>query len=365
MRRVLVAAVVLVALPTLVLVGWTASRGPDEPELGALLDRVVAAGAPGAFVVIRDSDEVRREASGLADVRHGRSMDPDDRFRVGSVTKTFVAALVLRLVEDGRLGLDDSVERWLPGLVPDGRAITVRHLLSNTSGLFDYVSDPRVLRQSRRRWTPRELVEIAVGHFPEHVPSGSAYAYSSTNYVLLGLIAERAGGASLGRQLREQVFVPLGLRETSLVDGVVRGRHVHGHRPPSHQGVVTGRPADVSDEPAWWAWAAGGIVSTADDVQRFFRELLQGRFLGPRALREMRTLLPAGRIQYGLGILAAPTSCGPAWGHSGNAQGTITLAWNTEDASRQLVLVVNTYPLSAELEAAVRELQQAAFCGVS
>jgi hypothetical protein len=103
-------------------------------------------------------------------------------------------------------------------------------------------------------------------------------------------------------------------------------------------------------------------VSTADDVQRFFAELLQGRLLGPQALREMLTLLPAGRIRYGLGILAAPTSCGPAWGHSGNAQGTITVAWNTEDASRQLVLVVNTYPLSGELEAAVRELQLAAFC---
>ena len=207
-----------------------------------------------------------------------------------------------------------------------------------------------------------ELVEIAVAHAPSTRPPGSAYAYSSTNYVLLGLIAQRAGGARLGHLLREHVFAPLGLDHTSLVDGVVRGRHVHGHRPPSHQGVVTGEPADVSDEPAWWAWAAGGIVSTADDVQRFFRELLQGRYLGPAALREMRTLLPAGRIEYGLGILAAPTSCGPAWGHSGNAQGTITVAWNTEDASRQLVLVVNTYPFSAELEAAVRELQLTAFC---
>jgi D-alanyl-D-alanine carboxypeptidase len=362
MRLVLVGAVVAIAVTALVLLGWSASRDSDDLELGALVERVVAAGAPGVFVVVREGDEVRTEMRGFADPSKARPMRADDRFRIGSVTKTFVAALVLRLVEDGELGLDDPVERWLPGLVPGGGAITVRHLLSNTAGLFDYVEDPRVLRQTQRRWKPKELVQIALAHEPEHVPPGSAYSYSSTNYVLLGLIAERAGGAPLGRQLRERVFAPLDLEDTSFVNGVVRGPHVHGHRPPSHQGVVTGPPVDVGDEPVWWAWAAGGIVSTAEDVQRFFAELLQGRLLGPQALGEMLTLLPAGRIRYGLGILAAPTSCGPAFGHSGNAQGTITVAWNTEDASRQLVLVVNTYPLSGELEAAVRDLQLAAFC---
>ena len=179
---------------------------------------------------------------------------------------------------------------------------------------------------------------------------------------MLGLIAEEAGGAPLGRQLRERLFEPLGLRHTSFVPGEIRERHVHGHRPPSHQGVVTGPPVDTSEEPGWWAWAAGGIVSTADDVQRFFAELLRGRVLSPALLHEMEMLVPAGRQRYGLGIATFPTPCGPAWGHTGNVQGTIVVAWNTRDASRQLVLVVNTYPLSAELEDAVRRLQDAAFC---
>ena len=125
---------------------------------------------------------------------------------------------------------------------------------------------------------------------------------------------------------------------------------------------MTGSPADTSDEPAWWSWAAGGIVSTAEDVQRFFAALLQGRVVGAPLLREMETRVPAGRQRYGLGIATFPTPCGPAWGHTGNVQGTIAVAWNTRDASRQLVLVVNTYPLSGELEAAVRQLQLAAFC---
>ena len=292
-------------------------------------------------------------------------MRADERFRIGSITKTFVATLVLLLVEDGTLRLDDTVEHWLPGLVPAGRAITVRDLLSHTAGLFDYVEDERVLRDHERRWTPRELVAIAVAYPPERSPPGKSFAYSSTNYIVLGLIAEEAGGEPLGRQLRERFFSPLGLRRTSFINGDIRGLHVHGHRPPSHQGVVTGPPADTSAEPAWWTWAAGAIVSTAGDVQHFFAALLHGRVLGPPLLREMETLVSAGRLQYGLGIATFPTPCELAWGHTGNVQGTIAVAWNTKDATRQLVLVVNTYPLSAELEEAVRQLHDAAFCSAT
>jgi D-alanyl-D-alanine carboxypeptidase len=365
MRRVLAAAVIVVAVPPLVLVGCAASRNGDQPELGTLLDRVVAAGAPGVLVVVREDGQVRTEARGFANRSRSSRMRADERFRIGSVTKTFVAALVLRLAEDGKLGLDDTVERWLPRLVPGGHAITVRHLLGHTAGLFDYVEDARVLRDHERRWRPRELVLLAVAHPPERSPPGRSFAYSSTNYVVLGLIAEEAGGVPLGRQLRERLFGPLGLRRTSFVPGEIRGSHVHGHRPPSHQGIVTGPPVDVSDEPAWWTWAAGGIVSTAEDLQRFFAALLRGRVLSPPLLREMETLMPAGRLQYGLGIATFPTPCGPAWGHTGNVQGTIAVAWNTRDASRQLVLVVNTYPLSAELEEAVRRVHDAAFCSAA
>ncbi len=364
MRRVLAAAVLLVAVPTLLLVGCTVSRSQDEPELGTLLDRVVAAGAPGVLVVVREDGTVHSEARGFADRSRSSRMRADERFRIGSVTKTFVAALVLRLAEDGRLRLDDSVERWLSGLIPGGREITVRHLLSHTAGLFDYTEDARVLRDPERRWSPRELVSLAIAHPPERSPPGRSFAYSSTNYIVLGLIAEEAGSAPLGRRLRERLFGPLGLRHTSFVPGVIRGRHVHGHRPPSHKGIVTGPPVDTSEEPAWWTWAAGGIVSTADDVQRFFAALLRGRVLGPALLREMETLAPAGRLRYGLGIATFPTPCGPAWGHTGNVQAR-SQSPGTRGTRRELVLVVNTYPLSAELEAAVRRVQVAAFCAAA
>lgn len=364
MRGVL-AVVLILVVPTLVLVGCTVSPSSDEPELGTLLDGALAAGAPGVLVVVREDGMVHTEARGFADRGGSIRMRADQRFRIGSITKTFVAALVLRLVGDDKLRLDDTIERWLPGLVPRGETITLRDLLSHTAGLFDYVEDDRVLRDHDRRWQPRELVSLAVAHPPERLPPGRSFAYSSTNYVVLGLIVEKAGGAPLARQLRDRLFTPLGLRRTSFVPGEVRGSHVHGHRPPSHQGVVTGPPADTSAEPAWWTWAAGAIVSTAGDLHRFFAALLRGEVLSPQLLHEMETLVPAGRLQYGLGIATFPTPCGDAWGHTGNVQGTIVVAWNTKDATRQLVLVVNTYPLSGELEEAVRQVQDAAFCADS
>lgn len=359
-RRQLGAAGALVGAAAILATGWAVTRRGEHEHLGALLDRVVREGAPGALVLVHDRRTTRVEARGVAAVDSDLPMAEALRFRVGSVTKTFVAALVLGLVEEGSLRLDDTVEQWAPGLVPGGSAITVRQLLSHTSGLPDYVDDPRVLAEPERRWRVAELVSIAVAQ-DTRAASGGRYRYASTNYLLLGLIAERAGGAPLRRLLTGRIFRPLGLHHTSYVLGMINGANVEGHRAPSHQGVVTGPPVEV-EEAAWWAGSAGAIVSTVGDVDRFFAALLGGRLLRPALLNEMETLVPAGRNRYGLGIAVFPTPCGPAWGHTGNVQGTVTVAWSTRDATRRVVLVVNTYPLSPELEAAVRRVQVAAFC---
>jgi D-alanyl-D-alanine carboxypeptidase len=338
----------------------------DEKRLEPLLERVVEAGAPGVLLLVRDGEKIRSAVRGVADRGQARPVRAGDRFRVGSVTKTFVATVVLQLVGEGRVHLGDAVEEWLPGLVPGGRRITVRHLLSHTSGLFDYVEDPKVFapyaRERAYAWDPNRLVEIAVAH-PPLFPPGRRFAYSSTNYVILGLIVEAATRTSLEQQLGDRIIEPLGLGQTSFAPGFVREPFIHGHRAPSHQGIVTGPPVDTSRQAATWTWAAGGIVSSADDLRRFFASLLGGRLLPAGLLREMESLIPAGRQRYGLGLAVFPTPCGQAWGHTGNVQGTVTVSWNRKDASRQVVLVVNTYPLSGELEAAVRRVQIAAFCG--
>ena len=359
-------ALVAVGGCALVAVAFLASSCTSHDEgLEPLLQRVTAAGAPGVLVLVRDGPEVRSDVRGVADLDQARPVRAGDRFRIGSVTKTFVATVILQLAGEGRVRLGDSVEKWLPGLVPGGHRITVRHLLSHTSGLYDYVDDPKVFAPYAQKpayvWDPRRLIEIAVTH-PPPFPPGRRYAYSSTNYLLLGLIVEAVAGTPLEQQLRERIFEPLGLGQTSYAPRFVSGPFLHGHRPPSHQGVVTGPPVDTSHEAASWTWAAGAIVSSADDLRRFFAALLGGQLLPPGLLRAMETLVPAGSLRYGLGLAVFPTPCGDAWGHTGNVQGTVTVAWNRRDASRQVVLVVNTYPLSGELEAAVRELQIAAFC---
>jgi len=339
------------------------ARQEREGSLEALVEQVSEAGAPGVLLLVRDGGGTRTTVRGIS--AGDRPLRASDRFRIGSVTKTFVAVVVLQLVADGRVGLEDTVERWLPGLVPAGYEITVRQLLSHTSGLYDYVEDPRVFgvyaQEPGHAWAPRQLIGLALEHPAQFAP-GERYAYSSTNYLLLGLIVEAATGEPLADALEARVFEPLGLDGTSFDPRYVRGPYVHGHRAPSHHGVVTGAPRDTSEEAASWAWSAGAVVSTAEDLSRFFASLLGGHLLTPPLLREMETLVPGGALRYGLGLAAFPTPCGDAWGHTGNARGTVTVAWNRLDASRQVVLVVNTFPLTPELEAAVHELEIAAFC---
>jgi len=359
MPRGKLAIAVVAALAVSVLVPFTTFRGSDGPDLRALVDDLVEAGAPGALIVTRENGRARAEAAGIADPLHSVRMGPDSRFRAGSISKTFVATVVLQLVQEGKIGLDDTVEGWLPGLVEGGRRITVRQLLSHTSGLPDYVDDPRLTRDLERRWAPVQLVALASSRLRT---ATGRFAYASTNYILLGLVAEKAAGLPLARLLDDRIFEPLDLRHTGLELSRVHGPHVRGHRPPSHQGVVTGVPVPLESEEAWWAWSAGAVVSTAEDLQRFFAALLEGRLLGRDLLGEMETLIPAGRNRYGLGIAVYPTRCGPAWGHTGNVLGTVVVAWSSRDGSRQLVLVVNSFPLSPALEATVREAQDAAFC---
>src|SRR3954452_7262678 len=254
----------------------SAARDGSPQRASALerdLDRVVAAGVPGAVLLVRDGDRTIRLTSGNGNVRPRTPIRAGDRFRVGSITKTFVATVVLQLVAEQRLTLEDSVARWLPGVVPDGERITVRHLLNRTSGLFAFGGDhgfvTHASRDPLRVWTPREIVAIATAHPPTFAP-GAGWSYSDTNYYVLGLIVEAATGRSLADELRRRIFLPLRLHATSLPAGPgLAGRHAHGYFLQPPQDVTVGSPSVQ--------WAAGALVSNADDLARFFRALLGGR----------------------------------------------------------------------------------------
>lgn len=349
----------LCALGLIVLVA-AGCGGRKQTALSSALDRVEGSGVPGALAFVRDGGRTTSAAVGYADIDRSVKLRATDRFRVGSVTKTFVATVVLQLVAERRLSIDDPVSRWLPGLLPDGDRITLRDLLAHRSGLPDVADDPLVLDGSRSAWSARRLV-ASIARRPRTAAPGAAFQYSSTNYLVLGLVVERVTGHSLASLLSTRVFAPLRLERTSYVSGRIHGAHVHGYSRPSHQGVVdpTAQPRDLDRRSVRWAGAAGDVVSTAPDLARFLGALLGGKLLPRAQLREME----AARSRYGLGLGVFTTPCGRAFGHTGNLNGVLTIAWSTRNGERQAIVMANTFPLTADGDIALRGLAVEAFCG--
>lgn len=388
---VLVAA--LVCASTLVLSTTTAQASPDtalgstqvtsqvETGLRPLLQDVVTAGVPGVIARVQDGSETRLVAAGVSDLATGAALRPNARFRVGSITKTFVATVVLQLVEEGRLSLDEPVGRRLPGLLANADTITVRQLLNHTSGLFNYLDDPTVLQGlvQNRVFTPRELVAIAETH-PSTAPPGTKWAYSNTNYVVAGLLVEAVTGHPVGQELRTRIFEPLGLRDTSfpVTTAKIPGYHAHGYVPsellpagfvdPKFPPTPDGRLVDVTELNPSSYWAAGAIISSAPDLSRFYRALMTGRLLTPSMLRAMKTTVPTDPTNpsgpgYGLGILRLPTSCGTNWGHDGAVPGGYQdeAFWN-ERTDRTVVIAWTLFYPPAAANVALSNLAGFALC---
>jgi D-alanyl-D-alanine carboxypeptidase len=349
-----VVGAVLVAVAALSPVGPPAGGGVrlasvDAGELQESLDAIVTAGAVSAQAEVVDQGVRRAAASGVADLRTRRPAPVNGRARVGSSTKTFVATVVLQLVGEGRLRLDDPVDRFVPGLVPGGERITVYQLLTHTSGLFDYAEDETALplegedfltKTRFRAFTPRELVEISNRHDPYFAP-GDGFHYSNTGYVLAGLIIEKVTRRPYAEEIRRRILWPLGLRHTSLPGRsmVVPGPHPHGYLPLQQDGGT--RLVDVTVLNPSWASAAGEMISTPDDLNRFFAALLGGRLLRPAELNRMKTAVatdPQG-VAYGMGLWSKPRPCGvKVWGHGGRIDGYKTMSAHSATGTRQLSL---------------------------
>ena len=326
-----------------------------SPSLRQLAKGLNAAGSPGAVVLVRDSKGVRASAAGYANLRTTERMRVDHAFRVGSITKTFVATVVLQLAAESTLGLDDALERWLPWLVPNGQAITLRQLLNHTSGIYNYTDDQALnsslMRNPRRVLTPVELVAVATKHGPLFDP-GTRWSYSNTGYILLGLVIEKATATSLEQELRERIFQPLALTRTSFPAAPKLPRpFAHGYLPLDLVRTPNGKPVDVTVWSPSWAWAAGALVSTAGDLARFYEALVRGELLAAEQLRDMTTAVPIPNSpsQYGLGLASEPSGCGRVLGHTGGVPGYTSIAYSTEDSGRQTVVLINTSPASSRL----------------
>ncbi len=270
----------------------SAAPAPDMDGVSAALRAAVAEGAPGAMARFTGPQGVRSRTAGVRDRVSGAAMDVRARFRVGSVSKTFTAVVLLQLVDEGRLSLDAPVGRYLPGLLPDER-ITVRHLLTHRSGLPDYTEAmfrrtvPGFEAVRDRVFAPRELVDLALKE-PRTEP-GAAYRYANTNFVVAGMLVEQATGEPVARAYERRIIGPLRLRATSYVHPGTRieGLHARGYLHPDEAGAPL---VDSTEQTVSWAQAAGAVISSPADLNTFLTALMRGRLLSPRMLDAMTTV---------------------------------------------------------------------------
>ncbi|MEU7667560.1 serine hydrolase domain-containing protein [Streptomyces huasconensis] len=320
----------------------SAAPRPDTVQQG--LDTLVRAdGMPGALASVTDREgRDRTYTAGVGDLATGAPVPRDGQVRIGSNTKTFTAVVMLQLVAEGKVALDVSVDTYLPGLVRgeriDGRRITVRHLLQQTSGLPNYTE----YDIQPRYYEPRELLDIALRH-KGHFAPGKKWEYSNTNYVLAGLIIEKVTRRTVAEEIDRRVIRRLGLRHTYFPaprDATIREPHPKGY----YQDAPGTPLVEITEIDPSWAWSAGQLISTNSDLNRFFAALLGGRLLPAAQLAEMRTTVRAPQfgdgVRYGLGIISRPLSCGGrSWGHGGSIPGYETRGGVTEDGRAANVAV--------------------------
>lgn len=246
---------------------------------------------------------------------------PDRLYRVGSITKTWVAATALSLVADGKLALDDTLDHFDVG-VPDAASYTVRQLLQHTSGLYDYTRDPAfaAAAYSGKATTPAALVALATKHAPSFAP-GTDWGYSNTNYIVLGRILEAVAEQPLAATLREKTLGPAHLAATFFAGGETVG----GMLTPGFD--KHGKDATDAYDPSW-AWAAGAMVASASDTADWARALYGGEVL-PLAERDALSATPVATgqdgLRYGLGTMvladAITGGLGVGLGHAGDIAG--------------------------------------------
>jgi D-alanyl-D-alanine carboxypeptidase len=341
------------------------------------LEAVVATGVPGAVAVASGPDFRVEAAAGLADVKTSEVLTAEHRFRIGSVTKIFVAALVLRLAAEGQLDLDGDASPFVEG-------VTIRQLLNHTSGLDDFPGDileffEPYRSDPARRWEldARDELRLVLER-PRLFAPGEGWAYHGSNYLVLRLLVEEATGTSLRTALRERVFAPLGLKRTALVEGPLRDDCARGYLPANNPILPGGSgPVDVTELDLPFYRAGGGIVSTAGETAGILRALLGGGFLPGNLRSEMLDAVEADWDEtdsYGLGIGEITalmgrrrSPCGPAWGHLGFSLGYVAIALSSEGGERQVVLVGNGNLVEpAEIEAfwdAAGRLAWDLYCG--
>jgi D-alanyl-D-alanine carboxypeptidase len=320
------------AQPTL---DWTVARRLDA----AIEQAMRAAAIPGTIVGIWGPDGSYVRAFGIADKATGAAMKPDFFSRIGSVTKTFTVTGVLQLADQGRLGLDDPIAHYVDG-VPHGEEITLRQLARMQSGLYNYTATPQfdqaLNADPYRHFTPQELLDWAFAQREVFAP-GEGFDYSNTNTILLGLVVEKVSGQSLPDYIRDHILTPLGMTNTSLPT-------TNAFPDPHAQGYTdqTGPVTTATDWDPSWEGAAGGLISTLDDLRIWAPAVATGQLLSPgmQAQRLQMVGVPGAppTSGYGLGI----NNNGGWIGHNGALPGYETVSAYLPEQQTTLVILTNT-----------------------
>lgn len=363
----LLAAICGLALPA----GASAGGG----RLDAALDRIIddPQGPPGLSVLIQRGSEIDFRRRGVADRKTGAKPKIDSPMRIASMAKAFNGALALSLVSERRIGLDDTVGQWLPGIWPKADAVTVREMLGHTAGLPDYIRQPAFIEDLTsdpgQYMTPFELIDY-VNDLDVGLAPGESYEYSDSDNIMVGLLVEAATGRPYNKLMQNEIYEPVGIRNTSLPDTLAMPKgYMHGYDRNDQ-----GRFEDVSKfiNPAL-AWASGGIVSTPADVNDFFRAYVGGDLFSSKVARSQnryvrgRSSPPGpGRNDATLGLFRYRTRCGTVYGHTGSYPGYRLFAASSANGKRSVVFSVNSQIVPGEgsprVSGLIRRAQADAVC---
>ncbi|AXK18223.1 serine hydrolase [Bacillus sp. COPE52] len=326
------------------------STQSDRTSVKNAIRDALQLGYPGILANISKGGKTWSYAAGIADVRTKKPMKADFRFRIGSVTKTFIATVLLQLSGENRLNLDDSIEKWLPGVIQgngyDGNQITIRQILNHTSGIADYMNSKDFdIMDTKKSYTAEEFVKMGISLPPEFAP-GKGWSYSNTGYVLLGILIEKVTGNSYAEEIENRIIEPSDLSNTFLPgnSSVIPGtKHARGYIQldgASELKDVTYINPGSSD---------GDMISTADDLNKFFSYLLSGKLLKEQQLNQMLTTVPTDRegTGYGLGIVEFKLPNGVSvWGHRGSVLGFSTFVGGTLGGKHTLAVNLNSFNFS-------------------
>ncbi len=344
-------------------------------RLDAALDKIIddPQAPPGLSVIVQRRNRVDFRRRGVANMETGAKPRIDSPMRIASMAKSFNGAIALSLVSKGKLDLDDTVGEWLPGVWPKADAVTIREMLAHTAGLPDYIHQQafidELIADPAQYMTPLQLIDF-VNDLEPGLDPGEDYHYSDSDNIMVGLIAEAASGKSYNQLLEREIYKRVGINDTSLPDTLAMPRgYMHGYD-RNDDGVFVDQSKYIN--PAL-AWASGGIVSTPEDVNAFFRAYVGGDLFSAKVGKSQNRFVHGtssppgpGRNDATLALFRYKTRCGTVYGHTGSYPGYRLFAASSANGRRSVVFSVNSQIVpgqdSPRVSGLIRQAQADAVC---